>query len=84
LSIFDPKNVTTLYHPLPLPPPRYSPYLPPPDYFMFPTLKIKLKGLHFPDVVEIQVVGNDELKKVPSEGFSAAFQKLYGRIKACK
>jgi len=31
------KNVTTLYHP------PYSPDLSPPDYFLFPKLKIKLK-----------------------------------------
>ena len=42
------KNVTTLYrHP-------YSPDLAPPDYFLFPKLKMKLKGLHFADVAEIQ------------------------------
>jgi hypothetical protein len=34
------KNVTTLYHTL------YSPDLSPPDYFLFPNLKMKLKGLH--------------------------------------
>jgi histone-lysine N-methyltransferase SETMAR len=49
------KNVTTLDHP------PYSPDLSPPDYFLFPMLKIKLKGLHFADV-EIQEVVTDELK----------------------
>jgi hypothetical protein len=39
--------VTTLYHP-----PYYSD-LSPPDYFLFPKLKMKLKGLHFVDVAEI-------------------------------
>jgi hypothetical protein len=42
------KKVTTLYHP------PYSPDLSLPDYFLFPKLKMKLKGLHFPDVAEIQ------------------------------
>jgi histone-lysine N-methyltransferase SETMAR len=42
------KNVTTLYH---LP---YSPDLSPPDYFPVPKLKMKLEGLHFVDVAEIQ------------------------------
>ena len=42
------KNVTTLYHR------PYSPDLSPPDYFLFPKLKMKLKGLHFTDVAEIQ------------------------------
>jgi hypothetical protein len=47
LLIFDPQNVTTLYHT------PYSPDLTPPDYFLFRKLKIKLKGLHFADVAEI-------------------------------
>jgi transposase len=61
------KKVTTLYHP------PYSPDLSPPDYFLFPKLKITLKGLQFAD----------ELKNVKKEEFSAAFQKLYDRAKAC-
>ena len=32
----------------------YSPDSSPPDYFTFPMLKMKLKGLHLADVVEIQ------------------------------
>jgi hypothetical protein len=70
LPISDPKNFKALYH---LP---YSPDLSPPDYFMFPKLKMKIKGLHFADVA-------DELKKVQKEEFSVAFQKLYARAKAC-
>jgi hypothetical protein len=32
---------------------------------------------------EIEETVTDELKKVPKEEFSAAFQKLYDRTKAC-
>jgi hypothetical protein len=53
-----------------------------PDYFLFPKLKIKLKRLHFVDVAEIEEAITDELK-VQKEEFSAAFQKLYDRAKAC-
>jgi hypothetical protein len=74
LQIFDPKNVTTLYHPL------YSPDLSPPDCFLFPKLKMKLKGLHYAVVVEIQEAVTDELK-VQKEEFSAGFQKLYDLAK---
>jgi len=56
----------------PLSPP-YFPDLSPPDYFIFPNLKIKLKGLHFVDVAEIQETVTDELKKAQKEEFSAAF-----------
>jgi histone-lysine N-methyltransferase SETMAR len=70
------ENVTTLYHP------PYSPDLSPPDYFLFPKLKMKSKGLHFADVAEIQESVTDELKKVQKEKISAAFQKLYDRAKS--
>ena len=63
--------------------PPYAPDLSLPNYFLFPKLKMKLKGLHFADVVEIQEAVTDELKKVQKEEFSAAFQKLYDRAKAC-
>jgi hypothetical protein len=61
------KNVTTLYH---LP---YFPDLSPPDSFLFPKLKTKLKGLHFADVAEIQKAVIYELRKVQKEEFSAGF-----------
>jgi len=44
---------------------------------------MKLKGLHFADVAEVQETVTDELKKVQKEEVSAAFQKLYDRAKAC-
>ena len=44
---------------------------------------MKLKGLHSADVAEIQEAVTDELKKAPKEEFSAAFQTLYDRAKAC-
>jgi hypothetical protein len=49
------KNVTTPYHP------PYLPDLSPPHYFLFPKLKMKLKGLHFADVAEIKGAVTDEL-----------------------
>jgi histone-lysine N-methyltransferase SETMAR len=76
-AIFDPKNVTTVYHP------PYSPDLSPPDYFLFPKLKMKLQGLHFVDAAEILEAVTDELKRVQKQEFSSAFQKLYGCTKNC-
>jgi hypothetical protein len=63
-----------------------SPYcldLSQPDYFPFPKLKIKLKGLHFADIAKIQEAVIGESKKVKKDEFSAACQKLYDRAKAC-
>jgi hypothetical protein len=77
LPILTQKYVTTLYyHP-------YSADLSPPEYFLFPKLQMKLKGLNFVGVVEIQVAVTDELKKVQKEEFSVAFQKLCDRAKDC-
>jgi hypothetical protein len=44
---------------------------------------MKLKGLQFADVTEIQEAVTGELKKFQKEEFSVAFQKLYDRAKAC-
>jgi hypothetical protein len=44
---------------------------------------MKLKGLHFGDVAEIKEAVTDELKEIQKEEFSADFQKLYDRAKAC-
>jgi len=44
---------------------------------------MKLKGLHFADVAEIQEAVSNELKKVEKEAFSAALQKMYDHAKAC-
>jgi hypothetical protein len=69
---FSPKKkMLQPYHP------PYSPSLYPPDYFLFPKLKMKLKGLNFADVAEIQEAVTDELKNVQKVEFSASFRKLY-------
>jgi hypothetical protein len=57
-QFLTPNNVTILHHP------PYFPDLSAPDYFLFLKLKMKLKGLHFADVAEIQEAVTDELKKV--------------------
>jgi histone-lysine N-methyltransferase SETMAR len=74
-QFLTPENVTTLYHP------PYCPDLSPPDYFLFPKLKMKLKGLHLADVAEIQGAVTD--KEGPKKGIFAAFQKLHDCAVAC-
>jgi len=75
-QFLTPKNVTTLYHP------PYSPDVSPPDYFLFPKLKMKLKGLHFAGVAEIQEAVTDDLKKVQKEEFRQVSETVDG-TKAC-
>jgi len=74
-QFFTPKNVTTLYH---LP---YSPDLSPPEYFLFPTLKMKLKGLNFAYVAEIQKAITDKLKKVQKRGIFDSFSETVRQLK---
>jgi len=81
LPIFD---LQKCYNPLsPPPPPRpYSTDLSPPNLFSVPQVENEVKRTPLWDVAEIQEAVTDELKKVQKE-FSAAFQKLYDRAKAC-
>ena len=44
---------------------------------------MKLKRLHFLDVLEIHEAVTDELKKVQKEEFSASLQNLSDRGKGC-
>jgi len=53
--------------------PWCSPDLFLPDYFLFPKLKMKLKGLHFLDVDEIQEAVTDELKRSKKRNFWKLF-----------
>jgi histone-lysine N-methyltransferase SETMAR len=76
-NFLPPKNIGTLYHS------PYSPDLSPTDYFLFPKLKIKLKGLNFADVTATQVGVTDELNRFQKEEFFKVFQKLHDRAKAC-
>jgi hypothetical protein len=68
-------NVTNLYQT------PYSPDLSPPDYFLFPKLKMKLKGLHCVDVAEIQEAATYELKKDQKEEFIGSFSET---VQPCK
>ena len=69
--------LTIHYHPL------YYLDLSPPDYFLFPKLKMNLKGLLFVDVAWDPRSRNWWIKEGPKREFSAAFLKLYDRAKAC-
>jgi hypothetical protein len=52
----------------------YSPGLSPPDNFLFPQLKMKLRGFHFADVAETQEAITDELKNVHKRNFRQLFR----------
>ncbi|GBN78612.1 hypothetical protein AVEN_112537-1 [Araneus ventricosus] len=75
--VFASTCVTELSHPL------YSPDLSPLDFFQFHKPKITLKGQRFTDIMHIQAAATQELKDVPLEEFSRAFDDLYTHCQRC-
>jgi len=71
------KQVLTLNHP------AYSPDLSPPDYFLFPKVKLQLKSARLDTIEEIQKAVTDQLNKIPTEEFSNAMKKLETRANLC-
>jgi transposase len=52
-----------------------------PAAFLFPKLKIAMKGTRFAAVSSIQQIVTRELKAIQEEPFSRAFDSLYERYK---
>lgn len=71
------KNVVVLNHS------PYSPDLAPADYFLFPKLKLKLKGRRFEDVATIQANVTRELYSIPQADFEHALKRLAYRSQRC-
>jgi len=61
----------------------YSPDLTPPDYFLFPKLKMDLKGNHFAYIKAFQKTVTEILKNIPETDFSHAMEKLADTTKMC-
>jgi len=57
------KQVATLNHP------QYSPDLSPPFYFLFPKVKLQLKGARFDTIEDILKAVTDQLNKIHAEDF---------------
>ena len=72
-----PKHVCVLHHP------SYSPDLSPCDYFLFPKLKLPLKGRLFEDVQDIQAAVTSSLRAIPQEDVQRSFQSLLDRATRC-
>ena len=63
--------------------PPYSPDLSPCDYFMFPKLKLALKGRMFEDVQDIQLAVTSSHRAIPKEDVQRSFQSLLDRATRC-
>lgn len=55
----------------------YSPDQAPVDFFLFPKLKLKMKGTFFNDIPAVQAACTKELKAIPVAKYSKAFELLY-------
>jgi histone-lysine N-methyltransferase SETMAR len=62
------KQITVLEHP------PYSPDLSPSDCFLFPKIKVVLKGRHFDDIVDIRNNTTAALKAIPQNQFQNCFE----------
>jgi hypothetical protein len=56
-----------------IPHPPYSPDLAPCDFFLFPKMKLKLKGLGFESIEEIQAESQDVMKMLTKNDFQRCF-----------
>jgi len=66
-----------------LPHPPYSPDLAPCDFFLFPKMKLQLKGRHFDRVEEIQRESQNVLGTLREQDFQHAFQQWQRRWDRC-
>jgi hypothetical protein len=63
--------------------PPYSPDLALSDFWLFPTLKIRLKGTRFATMEDIKSNATAELRKIPKEAFRRCFQQWQDQWSKC-
>jgi hypothetical protein len=63
--------------------PLYSTDLAPSDFWLFPTLKMGLKGTRFVTIEDINSNAMAELGKIPKEAFCWCFQQWQDRWSEC-
>jgi hypothetical protein len=68
---------------LSLPHPPYSPDLAPADFFLFPKMKMQLKGRRFHSVADIQRESQKVMDSLTQNDFEAALQQWQERCDQC-
>ncbi len=63
--------------------PPYSPDLAPCDFWLFPTMKGKLRGMRFETLDDLQIAVSRTLKSIPKEEYRQALQCLPHRYQRC-
>jgi len=66
-----------------VPHPAYSPDLAPCDFYVFPKIKLRLKGRRFVSIEEIQAESQQVLNTLTPEDFNECFQKWQNRWDRC-
>jgi len=66
-----------------VPQPPCSPDLAPADYFLFPKLKIRLKGRRFQVIEDIKKESLRDLKVIPKSAYDECFQSCTERWRKC-
>jgi hypothetical protein len=66
-----------------IPQPPHSLYLAPCDFFLFPKMKLKLKGRRFDTIEEIQPESHRVLGTLTEKVFQEAFKKWWRRWDRC-
>jgi histone-lysine N-methyltransferase SETMAR len=79
----DQKQFLVKYKMAVIPQPPYSPDLATYDFFLFPKLKLKLKGRRFDTIEEIQSESQTVLDTLTEKDFEEAFQKWRRRWDWC-
>ena len=71
------KNITVCPHP------RYSLELVPCNFWLFPKVKITMKGKHFESIQDIEATTTAQLKTLTKEDFQNCFRKWQERWEKC-
>ncbi|XP_064488498.1 uncharacterized protein LOC135400592 [Ornithodoros turicata] len=61
----------------------YSPDLAPADFWLFPKLKLAMKGTRHDSIEDIQGVATKFLRAIPKEDFRHCFERFYGQFQRC-
>ena len=76
-QFFTEKSIPVITQPL------YSQDLAPSDFWLFPTLKMGLKGTRFATMEDIKSNAMAELQKIPKEPFCQCFQEWQDQCSKC-
>lgn len=71
------KNITVIAHP------PYSPDLAPCDFWLFPKLKISMKGHHFDSIPDIEKNVTSFFKDLARPDYQQCFDHFYNRFSTC-